>query len=717
MEYFKQFKKHIQDNNLPQTVSLWQEYCLSDEVDPEEMRCILAEIKKASLAHSFGIYVEDALELWKNLSSSSTKDEILKLIFDIQTTNSDTYSTLAHDYLKEKYGMIDIFAELLRIVGLRDGDSFQGCIRNFELLIHLQKGNFCLHTGGWGVGEVMDTSFLRREISIEFDLVAGIKEISFQNAFNILVPISSEHFLARRFGDPEKFEDFTRANPVDSIKLLLKDLGDMTAYEIKEEMADLVIPEGEWTKWWSAVRSKLKKDTEIVYPKALSEPFKLNTTKVTHDERLKAQLSNQPMVKGKIEVLYTFLRDFPTLNKDHDLKTFLKNEFGEMLLTKELSDAETVQILFLLSDLDDSAAKTKVGSCIEKMDDVLEVLAEIDILSFKRRLLSDIRKYRTDWENIYCELIAAKQKHNLRDFLFDEIVAQKKEEVVKHRIETLIKDPQVSPHAFIWFFQRVMKDKTPFFTDQASLDRLFEAFFILMHHVEVTLKDRTTTKKMYALLSDKRFEIVRRIFKGASAETVKELLLLATKCQILTNHDIKILHSLAEVVHPELSDLRGGNAEEDVQEVIWTTIDGMKKVKDRIEQIATKEVIENAKEIEIARAHGDLRENSEYKFAQEKRARLQGEMKQLSAQLKKMKVLTKEDIDTSKVSVGTKINLKSETGSSEDYTILGPVDADTEKRIISYGSKLAQSLLNKKVGEKVSIGDNAWEIVKISSIL
>jgi transcription elongation factor GreA-like protein/transcription elongation GreA/GreB family factor len=715
MEYFKQFKKHIDENNLPSTVSLWQEYCQSDEVDPYEMRLILENIKQATFADTFGIYVEEGLDLWKNLAPSSDKNELIKLIFDIQTTNSTMYSELAHTYLKEKYGMIDIFPELLRIVGLRDGEAFKGCIRNFELLIHLQKGNFCLHTGGWGVGEVMDISFLRREISIEFDLVSDLKEISFTNAFHSLTPIPSDHFLARRFGNPEKFEAFTRANPIDAIKLLLKDLGEMTAFEIKEEMADLVIPEEEWTKWWSAVRTKLKKDAEIVYPETLKEPFKLNTKKVTHEDRLKASLSIEPFIAGKIELIYVFLRDFLSLGKDEDLNTYLRAELGEILQNKEVTAAEEIQILFLLGELNDPVAKNVI-EIIKTITRPLKIIENIEILAYKRRLLSEIQKNREDWLQIYCDLIVSEDKHNLRDFLYEEIVSKKKERDLQQRILALVERPTNAPAAFVWLFQSVMKGKMNLFSDQESLNKLFEAFFILMHYVEVTLKDRTLTKKMYSMLSEDRFEIVRRIFKGADLATIKELILLSTKCQILSMHDINILHSLAEVVHPEFAHARTGGVEI-VEEVIWTTSEGLKKVTDRIEQIATKEVIENAKEIEIARAHGDLRENSEYKFAMEKRARLQGEIKALSAQMKVMKVIDKQAIDTSRVSVGTKVEMKNASGEKIFYIILGPFDADSDKHIISSQTKLAKTLLDKKIGEKVDFNDVSWEILTIESAL
>ena len=219
---------------------------------------------------------------------------------------------------------------------------------------------------------------------------------------------------------------------------------------------------------------------------------------------------------------------------------------------------------------------------------------------------------------------------------------------------------------------------------------------------------------MHAYLTDKRFEIVRRIFKGAEKEVIQELLLLSSKCQVLTSHDKSVLRSLAAVVYPEFG---GSGVDKDAEEVLWATKEGLIKVTDRIEQIATKEVIENAKDIEIARAHGDLRENSEYKFAQEKRASLQKEMKSLSAQIKRVRVISKDDVDISVVSIGTKVKIVDEKGVEKAYIILGPFDADTEKGIISAQSKLAGYLLDKSVGEKVTFNDNTWKIEEITMAL
>jgi len=127
-------------------------------------------------------------------------------------------------------------------------------------------------------------------------------------------------------------------------------------------------------------------------------------------------------------------------------------------------------------------------------------------------------------------------------------------------------------------------------------------------------------------------------------------------------------------------------------------------------------MIENAKEIEIAREHGDLKENSEYKAAQERRARLQGELRSLSTQIKNARVLTPDDVVKGEAGVGTIVEFEDSSKNKKTYTFLGPWDADTESNILSFQSKLAQEINGKKVGDTVMIQNVEYKIVSIQSI-
>ncbi|MDN3505566.1 MAG: GreA/GreB family elongation factor [Rhabdochlamydiaceae bacterium] len=715
MEYLKQFKIHLTNNDLPHLVTLWEEYCLCDEVDPEEVQQILESIKISPLADSFGIYVDQILPLWENIPNTPVKNTIFKLVIDIQTSNSPKLAEKTTLYLQTLYGNDPEFANKLRLVGLREREEFRGAVSNMELLNHLKPHNFVFHTGGWGVGEIMDVSFIREEISLEFDYVAGLKDLSFKNGFNTLIPLSKEHFLARRFGDADGLEKQAKTDSVSVVKLLLKDLGPKTASEVKDELCELVIPEDEWTKWWQAARAKVKKDTLIESPKSIKSPFKLRKSEVSHEERLQKILEKKPDVNALIEIIYSFVRDFPTALKNSEFKSTLILQLKDIGTHKEISPAQELQILFFLSDLSGSKDEDEIGQFIQNVTNFEELIDEITIIAFKKQMLSFAKKFRDDWTQIFLDLFLTPLQTPTRDYILQQLLKAGKTSEVEAKIEQLLAHPQNSSHAFLWYFNKVMDKPTYPFANQNGKNRFLETFFVLMYLLEREQNQRDLLKKMHNFLTNERYAIVRKIFDGAPIENVREILLLSTKSQTLDEHDIKILQSLAQVVHPEL--VNASETPKEVEDVLWTTEEGYLKIKARMSQIATVETVENAKEIEVARAHGDLRENSEFKYALEKRQQLQSELKVLGDQMNQMRVISTDDIDIDEIGVGTKVSLENDQGTIATYVFLGPWDTDLDKNILSYHSKFAQSLVGAKIGEKRKVQNEQWTVKEIKSYL
>jgi transcription elongation GreA/GreB family factor len=125
-------------------------------------------------------------------------------------------------------------------------------------------------------------------------------------------------------------------------------------------------------------------------------------------------------------------------------------------------------------------------------------------------------------------------------------------------------------------------------------------------------------------------------------------------------------------------------------------------------------MIENSKEIEDARSHGDLRENAEYKAALERRDRLQQEIKTLSENFSLAKILLPHDVTTSHVSVGCIVKCKN-ANKAIAFTILGPFEADADKNILSYQSKLAKEMIGKSINEKFNFQNETYTIIDIRS--
>jgi len=715
MSYLKDFQTQISNRDYAAFTRLWEEYCASDEIDPEELIQILKSAKASEFGVPFGRYVEQILPLWENLTDSPQKREIFKLIIDIQTTNHENLRQTVFSYLQNQFQTHKTFADKIRLVGLRSKEGFQGAVANFELLNHMEKGNFSFHTGGWGVGEIIEVSLIREQLSLEFDYVAGKKDMSFANAFKTLVPILKDHFLALRFGNPDILEQKARDNPVEVMRLLLRDLGPKTASEIKDELCELVIPEFEWTRWWQMARAKIKKDTMIQTPEDLRDPFILRHTEVTHEERLQKALESKPDPNTLIQMVYAFLRDFPETLKNAGFKNKLQTKLQETLSYPDLTESQTLQIHFFLEDLAEEKNYATIQDIIKKTQSLQELIQSIDVLSYKKRTLIVARKTRTDWKETFLSLLFTIDQNPIRDFILGELMIPETERELKRKLEDLWVHPSRYPELFLWYFQKITTQPNLPFADKEGKNRFFEGFFVLLSHLEQVATHKDLIKKMHTILTAGRYAIVREIMQEASVETVKEFLLLSTKCHSLSDHDIKILHSLAEVVHPSLGKLRKNQEPSTDNNMIWTTEQGYQKIKERMQQIATLETVQNAKEIETARSHGDLRENAEFKAALEKRDRLQSELKMLSDQVNRSRILTQSDVSTDEIGIGAVVECKNREGKTVTYTLLGPWEADPDKFILSFQSKLAQSMKGLIIGDKFQFQGEEFTITGIRS--
>ncbi|MCY3974270.1 MAG: GreA/GreB family elongation factor [Simkaniaceae bacterium] len=713
MNYLGQFEKHLANHDYPAFLALWEEYCLGDEADGEELKLVLQKAKVAPLAVPFGRHVDKGLALWERLKGTEVGHDVFKLIIDLVTTNTPDLGRRIFDYLTEKYPDDPYFQDKVRLIGLRDGKEFQGAVSNYELLTHMKKGSFVFHNAGWGVGEIMEISFIREQLALEFDYVSGCKDLSFQNAFKTLTPLSGDHFLALRFGKPDELEAHARRDSVDVIRILLRDLGPLTAAEIKEELHDLVIPGEEWARWWQTTRTKIKKSTFIEVPKDMRAPFRLREAEISHKEILRKALEADSKPEKVIGTVYTFLRDFPSVLKEEELRTGLEEKLKAFLRMEELSDAVALQIYFLLQDSGADKKGEQVHELIRRLVAPDDVVATIGIVAFKKRALVVIRSYRDDWKELFLNLLLSLDQNPLRDYLLSELLAVGERDGVVGKLEEMLNFPMRYPYALLWYFKRVMESPDLPFADRSGKERLFESFFILLSLLEQSGTYRDLMKKMHTFLTGGRYANVRKIFEHTRIETVREFLLLATKCHSLSDHDLKILRSLAEVVHPSLA--QGERSMRPEEDFIPTTTEGYEKIRSRLHTISTVETVENAKEIEAARALGDLRENAEFKAALERRDRLQGELRMLSEQFKKARPMTKGDVDAGAVGFGVVVECKGEKGESLSYTFLGPWDVDPEKNILSVQSKLAGAMIGKKEGDKVKIRGKPFTIVGLSN--
>ncbi len=132
--------------------------------------------------------------------------------------------------------------------------------------------------------------------------------------------------------------------------------------------------------------------------------------------------------------------------------------------------------------------------------------------------------------------------------------------------------------------------------------------------------------------------------------------------------------------------------------------EGLKKLKDELEQLKTVERKKIAEEIKEARSFGDLSENSEYDEAKDRQGKLEKRIADIEAMLANIRVVEEHEIKTDVVGIGAKVKiLYTDDNEESEYTIVGPTEADPLEGRISDDSPVGSSLLGKKIGEQVTV--------------
>ena len=146
---------------------------------------------------------------------------------------------------------------------------------------------------------------------------------------------------------------------------------------------------------------------------------------------------------------------------------------------------------------------------------------------------------------------------------------------------------------------------------------------------------------------------------------------------------------------------------------------GYKQLTAELKQLREVERPANVKAIEEARAHGDLSENAEYKYAKEQQSLIAGRIEYLEDRISRAEVIDPSKLSGERVVFGACVTLENlDTEEEVVYRIVGEDEADLAEGTISITSPIARGLIRRETGDRVTIatpaGPRKYEVVDIS---
>lgn len=153
--------------------------------------------------------------------------------------------------------------------------------------------------------------------------------------------------------------------------------------------------------------------------------------------------------------------------------------------------------------------------------------------------------------------------------------------------------------------------------------------------------------------------------------------------------------------------------------ISYYTREGLDRIKSELSTLKSKGRADIAKQIAEARDKGDLSENAEYDAAKDAQGHLEAKIAQLEDLVANARLLDESNIDTSKVSILSKVTIKNKkNGASVTYMLVSEEEADLKAAKISTMSPIGKGLLGKAIGDiatiKTPAGEMEFEIVNIT---
>ena len=598
-----------------------------------------------------------------------------------------------------------------------------------ETVSQLEPGVFCLHKS-WGPGVIKEWDLFGDKMIIDFEGKPG-HEMKLQFAANSLEALDNDHIFAKFVGDSEATKQFAIDDPISfAFEVLTSFGGSLFLDHWEDRIKGRIIPDEKYKSWWESSKKKIRTDRRFVLPSKRNLPFELRDSDVSPAEGLIGDFGQAKDIKAKISILESIGKDLPAFDEPAiQLEEILKSVSPLVIVAIRRSPGAAVELLIARDDVVAKIEGIDLGDSL-KLSDVLrnnkkkfpEILKGMGV-GRQRQVYDAIKDaYADEWSN---ELIACMEGSGARAI----------GEVTKY-LSDKGEGKLLSDHLLKGLAQRSLGFEVVAWICKERKG-LSEAAFAhkgisasIISALERDHLDETTpkTNRLHDLLIDDtelipdllvdsdRAEIrhfTRRIRSTPVFETLNKNSLLA--------RIVKKFPLVEDLITGEKKEEKGAKKSEQKKPtsfvVSWESLQARQE---KLDDIINKKIPENSKEIGIAREHGDLKENAEFKAAKQQQAILMRQKAELEVEVSTARGTDFSNAITSSVSVGTIVELEDvDSGSSESVTMLGAWDTDTEKGIISYLSGMGNAMLGKSVGDEIELSterEGETRLVQIKAI-
>ncbi len=638
--------------------------------------------------------------------------------------------TVAELY-REVYADVPGLDELMSEAGVEGGRPPRRAIRTMDVCLQLEDG-ICLshrHEDDAVRVESVDRDDWEIEVTDgKRSRVWGAVELA-----DNFAPAHEDDFRMMARFDRPRLDDMLQNEPGAVVENILRSNGqEMNSDQIKRMLTPAFIPAKEWSKWWTRARQALRHSPHVKIEGRSPYYLTYDAKGTSLEKDVEARLKKIHTALKECALIEEYLRGCK-LRKQEPQKELLGRVRERIEERARRTDKATGKV-----DLTPWLVAARIAEYMEAEAPDVEVVAALKSAEepAKAILAVDAPAY---WASA-CDALEKAHPDNLAEVL-EELLPHAPVRVADHLAERLIELGR-DKGFFQQLAERMLRDPVTFNEGVAwlwngpepeaarvEIPLVSVATRLLAALGEVQRSDEVSKERSRQIVANCRDVFTARKFERFEQmlDEIDAGLAMALRTQVGRLDNIgRTSDDLDRRIREKFPNLTAAATKQlprwQRPDVLYVTEAGHARKHGELEHMVNVKMRENAIAIGRAAEHGDLSENSEYKFALEERDLLQARLAQMQDEMDKCVIYRPDEVPSDYVGIGCRVELEhTETGARQTITILGPWEADQDKRIYNYLTPLAQAILGTKVNDTTDVEyftpPGTYRVVEVSNAL
>ena len=487
-----------------------------------------------------------------------------------------------------------------------------------EKLSKIAPGSFRIHKG-YGGGVVTDWDLFNGKVTIDFEREKG-KVMGLKLALEKTEGVEAGDMRAQKVSQLDELKELGQKDPVELVvRTLQSHEGTMTMDQLDAQLCGSVVPEAGYKKWWEKTKKALRESRKVSVPTKRTDPLVLRDESTGPGESLVDDLEQARTPKGRVKALEAIQREAPLVAATEGLmaRAFeIVNDAALKLM--KMAPAQSLELISLRNEI---AQETKQEDAIPadapKLAEVLQVtdhnladdLNEVAAARLKRILEAFPAAFGKDWVNKVLSVFGAISSRGVSEIAKILIEKEKSKELNEY-VKVALSRHALGPDALAWICRERKKTAAKVFDGSVG-----SVILTVLEQDSLDDGPRRSGRLGNLLLDDK--ELIADLLDGMETNDVRNFARKLLASPAFPDLDRKSLMARVIKKVPETQEMVSGEGQKQGEETLLVSYESLDRRKAEYEELVNKKIPANIKEISVARAHGDLRENFEYHAAKQ----------------------------------------------------------------------------------------------------